>query len=84
MVSRMARPYSRCSKAAPMLSPAATNSLVELRGIQRAGQLAVEALADEAGAAAGQVHDLAHQVGVHPRDEVVEVEVDVVEARARA
>src|SRR5690606_8755978 len=41
---------------------------------------AVEALADEAGAAAGQVDELADHVRVHARDEVGEVEVEVVHA----
>jgi hypothetical protein len=41
------------------------------------GELAVKALGDEAGAAAGDVDELADQVGIDLGDHVVEVEVDV-------
>ena len=52
-----------------------------LAGIrQRIGQPAAEALVDEAGAAAGQVDELADQVAVHPRGEIGEVQVEVVDA----
>src|SRR5690606_3865209 len=43
---------------------------------------AVETLVDEAGAAAGDVHQLADQVGIHPLREVVQVQVQVVDAAA--
>ena len=62
-----------------------------LAGLDQAGQfgaenlnevarveLAGEALGDEAGGAAGDVDVLADEVGIHPADEVVEVEVDVL------
>ena len=39
--------------------------------------LPVETLADETGTTAGNIDELADQVRVHARDEVVEVEVDV-------
>ena len=41
------------------------------------GQLAVEFLVDEAGGAAGDVDELANQIGIHPRHEIVEVKIDV-------
>ncbi len=44
------------------------------------GEPAVELLVDEAGGAAGDVDELADQVRIHARDEVVEVEVDVLHA----
>ena len=47
------------------------------------GQLPAEAFVDEPGAAAGDVHHLAHQVGVHALAEILQVEVDVVHAAAR-
>jgi hypothetical protein len=52
-----------------------------LRGIgQGIGEAAIETLLDEAGAAAGDVDELADQVGVHARREVRQVEVEVVHA----
>ncbi|MNZ64769.1 hypothetical protein D3C78_829430 [compost metagenome] len=45
-------------------------------------QLAGIALVDEAGATAGDVHHLAHQVGVDLLHEVLEVQVEVVDAAA--
>ncbi len=42
-----------------------------------------EALADEAGGAARDVHVLADQVGVHPREEVVGIEVQVLHSRVQ-
>ncbi|MNV17558.1 hypothetical protein D3C71_1083510 [compost metagenome] len=47
---------------------------------QHVGQLAVEALGDETGAAAGQVDELADQVGIHAGGEVRQVQVKVVHA----
>jgi len=44
------------------------------------GQFSIEALADEAGAATGDVHYLAHQVGVYAQGEIFQVQVDVVHA----
>lgn len=56
---------------------------VVLGGIgQAVGQAAVEALADEAGAAAGQVDELAHQVGVDACGEVAQVQIEVFDAAA--
>ena len=43
-------------------------------------QLAIETLFDEAGAAAGQVDELADHVAVHPSHEVAQVEVEVIHA----
>lgn len=43
---------------------------------------AVEALADEAGAAAGQVDELAHQISVDARGEVAQVQIEVFDAAA--
>ena len=47
---------------------------------QRVREPAVEALVDEARAAAGEVDELAHQVRVHPGHEVRQVQVQVVDA----
>ena len=55
----------------------------ELGAEFRCGELAVEPLADEARAAAGDVHVFADEVRVHPRDEVVGVEVDVLDRRVQ-
>ena len=51
--------------------------IAQQRAVHRR-QPAVEALGDEAGATAGDVDVLAHQVGVHPGDEVVQAQVDVL------
>ena len=61
---------------------AVDEALVLRRIGQLRGQLAVEALADEAGAAAGQVDELADQVGVDAGDEVTQVQVEIVDATA--
>ncbi len=61
----------------------AHEGVVEVRFGAGLRQAAVEALADEAGAAAGDVDHLADQVGVHAQLEVIEVEVDVVDAGAQ-
>ncbi len=53
------------------------------RVVKFSGKLAAEALLDEARTAAGDIDELAHQVGVHPRHEVGQVEVEVGDA-ARA
>src|SRR5690606_20234234 len=53
-------------------------ALVLGRVRQRGGQLAVEALGDEAGAAAGEVDELADQIGIHAGAEVGQVQVQVV------
>src|SRR5690606_31502978 len=53
---------------------------VHLRFGQCVGEHAVEALADEAGAAAGEVDELADDVRIHPGHEVGQVEVDVLDA----
>ena len=44
-------------------------------------QQTLEVLADEAGAAGGDIDHLAHQIGVHPLHEVVEIDVHVVAVR---
>ncbi len=48
-----------------------------------AASLALEPLADEPRAPARDVHVLADQVRVHPRDEVVGIEVDVLDGRVQ-
>ena len=55
---------------------------VQFRFAAGGGQAAAETLVDEAGAAAGDVHHLAHQIGVDPLLEVLEVQIDVVDAGA--
>ena len=50
--------------------------------VELVGEHAGEILADEAGAAAGDVDELADEVGVHPLDEIFEVEVEIVNAGA--
>ncbi len=52
-------------------------------GVTRIGERAVEVLGDETGGAAGDVHVLADQIGVHARHEVFQVQVDVVDAGAQ-
>ncbi len=49
--------------------------------VARIAQHAVKVLGDEAGGAAGDVDVLADQVAVHPRDEVLGIEVHVFDAR---
>ena len=63
-----------------MRSPAATNSSCRPASASAGGQLACRAPRDEAGAAAGDVDELADDVGIDLGDEVVEVEVEVVDA----
>ncbi len=53
------------------------------RGQRLRRELAREALPDEARRAARDVHVLAHEVGIHPREEVVGVEVQVLDARVQ-
>ena len=70
-------------RTAARTGSAAARSAVEQRGrlrAQSARELAVEALGQEAGGAAGDVDVLADQVGVDARDEVLGVEVDVLDA----
>jgi len=52
-----------------------------MRRMGHRADASVEALADEAGAAAGDVHVLADEVAVHPRAEISQVEVDVLHRR---
>ena len=51
--------------------------------IERITEAAVEALADETGTTAGDVHDLADEIGVDAGREVVEVQIDVVDTRTQ-
>ena len=62
---------------------AAANSRVQ-RAAPAARRRAAAAAGDESGAAAGDVDQLADQVASSARDEIVEVQVDVIDARARA
>src|SRR5690625_5506728 len=55
--------------------------LPQFRLDQSVGQLAVKILGDEAGAAAGDVDQFAHQVAVDALHEVVEVEVEILHTR---
>ena len=74
---------ARCASYAAAIVRQRVDEARVHRGVgQRVGELAVEALVDEARAAAGEVDELADQVGVHARDEVVEVQVEVVDAAA--
>ena len=57
----------------------------ELRVQRRIGQLRGQRAAaalDERRAAAGDVHQLADHVGIHARGEIIEAQVDVIEAVA--
>ena len=61
----------------------AGDELIMQRGLwQGSGHAAVGKACDKAGAAAGDVDDLAHQVGIYLEHEIVQVEVDVFDARA--
>ena len=64
-----------------MRSAAAAKSAVQRRIWQRRRQPAAAAL-DEAGAAAGDIDQLADQVGVGARHEIIQIEVDVFDAAA--
>jgi hypothetical protein len=82
ITSRSALPNSRSSYSVAM-APAVRAQAVQQHAALDTDvgtQPAAEALAQEAGGAAGDVDVLAHQVGVDPGDEVVGVEVEVLDA----
>ncbi len=45
-------------------------------------ELAVETFVNESGTAAGDIHQLADQVGIDACGEILEIEVDVIDARS--
>ena len=54
----------------------------QIRAVQLR-QLAIEDLGDKTGAATGDVDELADQIGVHAQREILQVEVQIVDAATR-